>query len=258
MDGASSQSERSGSDQKPKERCQTANLSIDFLQPVDLGRLLPMVIGSPAVTTQPSDEDEHESTKSKRAELDEVTPHLMQSVSFATSATKALNVGRLRTVPWDSSSVTSGIWKQPVGGRVPVRGVNIEGDDQADRKAHGGPDQAVYAYASDDYRFWRAELGCDLAPGTFGENLTIDGLDVSGALIGERWQIGSATFEVSQPRIPCYKLGIRMNAPEFPRRFAAAERPGAYLRIVREGTLGVGDDVCVISRPQHGLTAALI
>jgi MOSC domain-containing protein YiiM len=141
---------------------------------------------------------------------------------------------------------------------VPVRGVNIEGDDQADRKAHGGPDQAVYAYAVDDDRFWRAELGCDLAPGTFGENLTIDGLDVGGALIGERWQIGSAIFEVSQPRIPCYKLGIRMNDPEFPRRFAAAERPGAYLRIVREGTVGVCDDVRVISRPGHGLTAALV
>jgi MOSC domain-containing protein YiiM len=141
---------------------------------------------------------------------------------------------------------------------VPVRGVNLEGDDQADRTVHGGPDKAVYAYAVDDYRFWRAELGRDLAPGSFGENFTIDGLDVSGAQIGERWRIGTAIFEVSQPRVPCYKLGVRMEDPTFPRRFAAAERPGAYLRIARDGTVGVGDDVSVIYRPQHGLTAALV
>jgi MOSC domain-containing protein YiiM len=170
----------------------------------------------------------------------------------------SVNVGRPRSVPWYGETVTSGIWKQPVAGRVPVRGVNLDGDDQADRAAHGGPDKAVYAYAMDDYAFWIAELGQAVAPGSFGENLTIDGLDVSGALIGERWQIGSAIFEVSQPRVPCYKLGIRMADPAFPRRFAAAERPGAYLRIVREGSVGAGDDVAVIFRPEHGLTAALV
>jgi len=170
----------------------------------------------------------------------------------------SVNVGRPRFAAWGRSTVTTSIWKHPVAGRVPVRGVNLDGDDQADRAVHGGPDKAVYAYAVEDYRFWRAELGRDIAPGSFGENLTIDGLDVSGALIGERWHIGSAVFEVSQPRVPCYKLGIRMDDPTLPRRFAAAERPGAYLRIVREGTVGVGDDVSVIYRPQHSLTAALV
>jgi MOSC domain-containing protein YiiM len=177
---------------------------------------------------------------------------------LARGSLASVNVGRPRTVAWGISGVTSGIWKQPVGGRVAVRGVNLEGDDQADRTVHGGPDKAVYAYAVDDYRLWRVELGRDLAPGTFGENLTVDGLDVSGALIGERWQIGSAIFEISQPRVPCYKLGIRMDDSRFPRRFAAAERPGAYLRIVREGSVGAGDGVSVIYRPQHGLTAALV
>src|SRR5262249_43831792 len=118
--------------------------------------------------------------------------------------------------------------------------------------------KAVYAYAGVDYAFWRSELGSDLEPGAFGENLTIDGLDVSHAVIGERWQIGSATFEVSQPRVPCYKLGIRVGDPEFPRRFAAAERPGAYLRIVHEGTVGAGDTVAIMHRPRHGLTVALV
>jgi MOSC domain-containing protein YiiM len=170
----------------------------------------------------------------------------------------SVNVGRPRTVPWASSTVTTSIWKEPVAGRVAVRGVNLDGDEQADRSVHGGPDKAVYAYGVHDYRLWSAELGRIVSPGSFGENLTIDGLDVSGALIGEQWQIGTAVFEVSQPRIPCYKLGIRMQDHAFPRRFAAAERPGAYLRIVREGSVGVGDDVSVISRPQHGLTAALV
>jgi MOSC domain-containing protein YiiM len=181
-----------------------------------------------------------------------------EAISSTVGRLVSVNVGRPRTVPWRAEGVTSAIWKQPVRGHVAVRGVNLDGDDQADRAAHGGPDKAVYAYGLDDYRFWQAELGRDLEPGTFGENLTIDGLDVSRATIGERWQIGSVLFEVSQPRIPCYKLGIRMDDAAFPRRFAAAERPGAYLRIVREGALEAGDNVSVLTRPAHGLTAALV
>jgi MOSC domain-containing protein YiiM len=179
-------------------------------------------------------------------------------VALASGRLVSVNVGRPRTVPWNGATATSAIWKQPLSGRVAVRGVNLDGDDQADRQAHGGPDKAVYAYAVGDYRAWQADLGRALEPATFGENLTVDGLDVSNAVIGERWQVGTTLLEVCQPRIPCYKLGIRMDDPEFPRRFAAAERPGAYLRIVREGTVGVGDDVLVVSRPEHGLTAALV
>jgi MOSC domain-containing protein YiiM len=170
----------------------------------------------------------------------------------------SVNIGRPRTIAWRDGTLTSAIWKQPVAGPVAVQGVNLAGDDQADREVHGGPDKAVYAYALDDYQFWQDELGVALEPGSFGENLTIDGLAVSHARIGERWQVGSAVLEVSQPRIPCYKLGVRMQDPAFPRRFAAAGRPGAYLRILREGLVAAGDAVTVVYRPEHELTAALV
>jgi len=170
----------------------------------------------------------------------------------------SVNLGQPRTIAWREQTVTSAIWKQPVAGPIALRGVNLDGDDQADREGHGGPDKAGYAYGLDDYRLWQQELGRPLEPGLFGENLTIDGLDVSHARIGERWQIGTAVVEVSQPRIPCYKLGIRLEDPAFPRRFAAAERPGAYLRIIAEGVISAGDAVSVVFRPAHELTAALV
>jgi MOSC domain-containing protein YiiM len=170
----------------------------------------------------------------------------------------SVNVARPRTVRWQGRQVTSSIWKLPVSGPIAVRGVNLAGDDQADRRFHGGPDKAVYAYSLDDYRFWRDEFGLSVEAGLFGENLTIDGLDLSGARIGERWQIGSVLLEVSQPRIPCFKLAMRTQDAAFPRRFAAAERPGAYLRILREGTLQSGDAVTVVHRPDHEVSVAFI
>jgi MOSC domain-containing protein YiiM len=170
----------------------------------------------------------------------------------------SVNVGRPRPIAWQGRSITTAIWKEPVTGRLGVRGINLAGDAQADRSVHGGPDKAVYAYGQSDYRFWNEAFGLPLQPGLFGENLTIDGLDVSQARIGERWHIGTAVLEVSQPRIPCYKLGIRLADPDFPRRFAAAGRPGAYLRIVREGRVAAGDQVSVIHRPQHAVTAAFV
>jgi MOSC domain-containing protein YiiM len=170
----------------------------------------------------------------------------------------SVNVGTPRTIPWGDRTVTSAIWKSPVAGSISLRGVNLAGDDQADRQVHGGPDKAVYAYALGDYHFWAREFDLAVEPGLFGENLTIAGLDVSQARIGERWQIGTALLEVSQPRIPCYKLGIRMEDPAFPRRFAAVGRPGAYLRILREGIVSAGDQVLVVYRPEHPLTPALV
>jgi MOSC domain-containing protein YiiM len=152
--------------------------------------------------------------------------------------------------------VTSGIWKAPVSGRVVVQGVNLVGDDQADRTVHGGVDKAVYAYSAEDYAWWSRQLGRELGPGTFGENLTTRGLSVTDAIVGERWLIGSVVLEVSQPRLPCYKLGIRMNDARFPRRFTNAGRPGAYLRIVERGELAAGDAVEVVRRPEHGLTVS--
>ena len=138
--------------------------------------------------------------------------------------------------------------------RVRVAGVNVEGDDQADRRVHGGPDKAVYAYASEDTAFWEADFGRELGPGAFGENLTTEGLEVSGAVVGERWRIGDVELEVCQPRLPCNKLALRMGDPTMVKRFALASRPGAYLRIVVEGELGAGDAIEVVSRPAHGVT----
>ena len=166
----------------------------------------------------------------------------------------SVNVGRPRAIEWFGRTETTSIWKSPVEGRVMVRGVNLDGDDQADREAHGGPEKAIYAYASEDTAWWESQLGCSLGPAAFGENLTLVGVDVSGAVVGERWGIGSALFEVAQPRFPCWKLGARMNDPHFPDLFRAARRPGAYLRIVREGEVAAGDEARIVHRPAHGLT----
>jgi MOSC domain-containing protein YiiM len=169
-----------------------------------------------------------------------------------------VNVGKPKAVKVNGHTVLTAIWKRPVDGRVPVRGVNLRGDDQADRTVHGGPDKAVYAYAAEDTESWEAELGVALGPGAFGENLTVRGLPVSEAVIGERWAVGSALLEVAQPRLPCFKLGVRMGDPRFPKRFAAAGRPGAYLRVIREGEIGAGDPIHVVARPAHGVTSALV
>jgi MOSC domain-containing protein YiiM len=148
---------------------------------------------------------------------------------------EAVNVGVPRPVQLDGHTVWTAIWKRPVEGRVPLRGVNLRGDDQADRTVHGGPDKAVYAYGAEDTEWWEAELGRPLGPGAFGENLTTRGLPVSEAVIGERWAVGSTLLEVAQPRLPCFKLGLRMGDPRFLKRFAAAARPGAYLRVGLRG-----------------------
>jgi MOSC domain-containing protein YiiM len=170
----------------------------------------------------------------------------------------SVNVGRPRPVDTGSRTVVTAIWKAPVEGRVAVRGSNVDGDDQADRSVHGGPDKAVYAYAIEETRVWESELGRELGPGAFGENLTIEGVDVSGALVGERWQVGTALLEVVQPRFPCFKLGLRMGDPTFVKRFGQASRPGAYLRIVEEGEVGAGDPVAVVSRPDHAVSMRLL
>jgi MOSC domain-containing protein YiiM len=166
----------------------------------------------------------------------------------------SVNVGTPRTVSYRGKPITSAIWKEPVDGRVAARGVNLDGDGQADRAVHGGVDKAIYAYSREDYEWWESELERPMAPGTFGDNLTVAGLDPSGALIGERWRVGSAVLEVSEPRFPCYKLGVRMEDPRFLKRFADARRPGTYLRIVSEGKIGAGDEIEVIDRPPHEVT----
>jgi MOSC domain-containing protein YiiM len=166
----------------------------------------------------------------------------------------SVNVGKPRTVEWAGRDVTSAIWKIPVEGRVPVRGVNLAGDDQADRRVHGGPDKAVYSYAVEDYAWWSAELGVDIDVATFGENLTTAGIDLSACVIGTRWRVGTATLEVAQPRQPCFKLGMRMGAADFVDQFDEAGRPGAYLRIIEDGEIGAGDSIVVGEVPAHGFT----
>ncbi len=172
----------------------------------------------------------------------------------------SVNVGRPRAVKTGKRVVETAIWKSPVAGRVRAHGVNLDGDDQADRSVHGGPDKAIYAYAIEEIREWEAELGRELGPGAFGENLTTEGIDVSGALLGERWRVGTTLLEAIQPRLPCFKLGLRMEDPGFVKRFAEASRPGAYLRIIEEGELGAGDPIEVDfdSLPGHGVSVKLV
>lgn len=178
----------------------------------------------------------------------------MEGRRSGTGTVESVNVGSVRTVEWNGRPITTGIFKEPVAGRRTVRGVNVDGDEQADRRVHGGPDMAVYVYAAEDYGWWGDELGRRLGPGTFGENLTLRGVSPTGAVLGERWRIGTTVLRVTQPRLPCYKLGIRMGDPRFPSRFAAAARPGTYLAIEQEGDVGAGDAVEIVSRPDHGIT----
>jgi MOSC domain-containing protein YiiM len=168
----------------------------------------------------------------------------------------SVNVAQIREIPRGGEMVRTGIWKVPVEGRVAVRGVNVEGDEQADRSVHGGPDKAIYAYAREDTDWWEGELGRELPHGAFGENLTLRGVDVTGALIGERWRIGTVLLEVSEPRFPCWKLGARFGDPRMLKRFSAARRPGGYLRIAEGGKLAAGDVVGIVDRPEHDLTIA--
>lgn len=169
-------------------------------------------------------------------------------------------VGRPRPVAplLGSEPVPTAIFKEPVSGPVQVGRTNLAGDAQADLENHGGPYKAVYAYAREDLEFWAEQLGRPLPDGSVGENLTTLGLDVTGALVGERWRIGTVLLEVVQPRIPCFKLGIRVGDRHFPRRFGPAARPGAYLRVVAEGQLAAGDRVEVVHRPTHGVSVGLV
>jgi MOSC domain-containing protein YiiM len=167
----------------------------------------------------------------------------------------SVNAGTPRTVDGPRGRpVTTAIWKAPVEGRRAVRPHQLEGDVQADRTVHGGPDMAVYAYAEEDAAWWADQLGRPLPPGSFGENLTLRDVDVTGALLGERWQVGAAVLRVTAPRTPCAKLGLRMGDPRFPKRFGAAGRPGSYLAVEVAGEVGAGDAVDVLSRPDHDVT----
>lgn len=172
----------------------------------------------------------------------------------------SVNVGQPRQISVRRGRpLMSSIVKDPVEGRVRATGANLEGDRQADLTVHGGADKAVYVYAAEDIAWWAQALERpEVGPGWFGENLTTEGLDVTHSVVGERWRIGEAEFEVSQPRLPCAKLGIRFGEPRMVKAFARASRPGAYLRILLEGTVGAGDPIELLHRPDHGVTVQLV
>ncbi len=150
--------------------------------------------------------------------------------------------------------VRTGIDKRPVAGRVAVHDMGLEGDVQVNRRHHGGEGQAVYAYAQEDADWWIAELGRELPPGRFGENLRTSGLDLVGAVLGEQWRIGTARFEVTAWRTPCANFARFWGIPDLVKRFAAHGATGAYLRVLETGDLGAGDAVEVTFRPDHGVT----
>ncbi len=170
----------------------------------------------------------------------------------------SVNVGQARELLLRGRPHQTGIFKEPVEGRVRLAGNGVEGDLQADLSCHGGKSKAVYAYTVEDYAWWEEILGTSLAPAAFGENLTLEGISATDALVGERWAVGSALLEVTQPREPCWKLGAKMGDKEFPRRFREAGRAGAYLSIIQEGDVGAGDSVKVVHRPPHPVTLGLL
>jgi MOSC domain-containing protein YiiM len=150
--------------------------------------------------------------------------------------------------------VRTGIDKHPVPGRVAVHELGLDGDVQVNRRHHGGEGQAVYAYAQEDADWWTAELGRELPPGRFGENLRTSGVDLVGAVLGEQWRIGTARFEVTAWRTPCANFARFWDVPDLVKRFAARGATGAYLRVLETGDLGAGDAVEILSRPDHGIT----
>ncbi len=171
----------------------------------------------------------------------------------------SVNTGLPREVMWHGRTVTTGIFKQPVEGRVALRRLNLDGDRQADLSVHGGEYKAVYCYPIAHYDYWKKELpGRELPMGMFGENFTTDGLVEDSVHLGDRFSVGSAEVVVTQPRLPCYKLGIRFQSDDMVRRFLASGRTGFYLAVTREGEVGGGDEIQVISRDDNAVPVSEI
>jgi ferredoxin-NADP reductase/MOSC domain-containing protein YiiM len=168
-----------------------------------------------------------------------------------------VNVGLPRDVEWQGKTVRTAIWKRPVPGRVMSRRLNLDGDGQGDIAGHGGEHRAVMVYQLDSYRYWETYLQRhDLEYGEFGENLTVDGLPDDEVCIGDRYRIGGALFEVTQPRVTCYRVGIRMNEPQMPSLLVSHKRPGFYFRVIEEGDVGAGDEIVKVSEGPERLTVA--
>jgi ferredoxin-NADP reductase/MOSC domain-containing protein YiiM len=169
----------------------------------------------------------------------------------------SVNVGMPKNVQWRGKVVHTGIWKTPVDGPVMVRRLNIDGDGQGDLAGHGGEQRAVMVYQADSYDFWKTYLNRDdLQPGNFGENFTVTGLADDDVCIGDRYRIGDAEFEVTQPRVTCFRIGLRLNQPEMPNLLVSQHRPGFYFRVITEGYVRTGDDIVRTRRGRHELSVA--
>ena len=167
----------------------------------------------------------------------------------------SVNVGLPRTVIHKGKTVVTGIFKEPVAGRIRLRTLNLDGDKQADLSVHGGASKAVYAYPSEHYEYWRAELpGMDLPWGMFGENFTTEGLHEGTVHIGDRFRIGSAELMVTEPRLPCYKLGVKFGRDDIIKHFLQSGRHGFYFAVLREGEVGVGDRIESMGRDSHNVS----
>jgi len=164
----------------------------------------------------------------------------------------SVNVGQPREVIWHGKPVTTGIFKEPIDGPVMARKLNLDGDAQADLTVHGGADKAIYAYPSEHYEYWRKELpGVDFPWGKFGENFTVEGLFEDTLLIGDELRIGGAEFVVTQPRLPCYKLGVKFKRDDMVKKFLASRRTGFYLAVTKEGMVKAGDSIEVLHRDEN-------
>src|ERR1700742_4732769 len=171
----------------------------------------------------------------------------------------SVNVGLPRDIEWKGRTVYTGIWKDPVRGRCRVGRLNLEGDGQGDLNGHGGEQRAVFVYQIESYRHWQDELKrTDFVHGQFGENFTIEGLADDAVCIGDRYQVGSALFEVTQPRVTCYRVGIRTSEPRMPALLTSSGRPGFYFRVLREGEVGAGDEIVKVGETREPMTVAEI
>src|SRR5262249_10791622 len=171
----------------------------------------------------------------------------------------SVNVGLPRDIPWKGRTVHTGIWKTPVGGRCRVGRLNLDGDGQGDLAGHGGEQRAVFVYQIESYRYWQEQLKrTDFVHGQFGENFTVEGLPDDAVCIGDRYRVGSALFEVTQPRVTCYRVGIRMNEPRMPSLLTSSGRPGFYFRVLQEGEVSAGDEIVKIGEAEERMTVAEI
>src|ERR1700689_1359984 len=171
----------------------------------------------------------------------------------------SVNVGMPRDIVGRDRTVRTGIWKDPVRGRCRVGKLNLDGDGQGDLAGHGGKWRAVFVYQIESYRHWQDQLRrSDFVYGQFGENFTVEGLPDNGVYIGDRYRIGSALFEVTQPRVTCYRVGIRMNEPRMAALLTSSGRPGFYFRVLEEGEVGAGDEIVKVGEAKERMTVAEI